>query len=103
MNTEVYVVTMEGVYRHNIMGVFQEFEFAKNIAISAIKEERDNYHRFEVREFDVGVPTNLDGRLKFIVKRTGRRGESDYELLFTDEKDIAEKEAWQKLRREGCF
>ena len=102
MITEVYVVTMEGVYRHNIMGVFQELEFAKNVAINAIKEEKDDYHCFEVREFDVGVPTNLDGRLKFVVKRTDRRGESDYVLSFMDEKDLAEKEAerrrnWEKL------
>ena len=82
--TEVYVVTMEGVYRHNIMGIFKKLEFAKQVAINAIKEERDDYHSFDVREFDLGVPTNLDGRLKFTVKRTSRRNGSEDILSYTE-------------------
>ena len=66
---EVFIVTKQGVYRHEIMGVFQDLEFAKNVAIDCIKAEHDDYHDFHVIQFDVGAPTKSDGTLKYIIER----------------------------------
>jgi hypothetical protein len=86
---DVYIVTMQGVYRHNIMGVYRQLDNAKVAAIVAIKAEEDNYHRFDVRKFEVDVATNGDGKLVFRVKRQQDLRETcRYVLVCKDEKSL---------------
>jgi hypothetical protein len=52
---KVYVITKEGVYRHEIVGVCSDLEKAKEIARRSDDVEDDNYHSFEIREFILGL------------------------------------------------
>ena len=59
----VYVVTREGVYRHEIMGIFANPSDAERCALRCLKEEIDDYHRFWI----LRLPLNKDiplGKLK---------------------------------------
>ena len=96
----VYIVTMQGVYRHNIMGVYRQLDVAKAAAIIAIKAEEDNYHRFDVREFRVDMATNDDGKLVFRIKRQqDLRENCKYILVCKDEKSLVDADidwfAWE--------
>jgi hypothetical protein len=54
---KVYVVTKEGVYRQEIGGIFRTPEEAKETARNMALNDRDSYHKYEVREFVLGEPT----------------------------------------------
>lgn len=44
----MFVVTREGVYRHEIGGVFSTLDAAINASIDYLKAERDGYHYYAV-------------------------------------------------------
>ena len=46
--TKMFVVVVQGVYRHEILGVFDEYSLAVKAAQDAAYEEKDGYHTFEV-------------------------------------------------------
>ena len=48
MKDLLYVITREGVYRHEILGVFSDKQKAIESASIAINEEKDNYHEIHV-------------------------------------------------------
>jgi hypothetical protein len=45
---EVYVVVQEGVYRHAIHGVFSTLEKAKECAYISCKDDKDDYHTYDI-------------------------------------------------------
>ncbi len=44
----VYLVVQQGIYRHDIRGVYTSVEAAVVAAKRAAAEDRDNYHEYEV-------------------------------------------------------
>ena len=50
-----YVVIQRGVYRHSVIGVWDDLALAKMGAEAAIAAEHDDYHQMEV----VAVPANV--------------------------------------------
>ena len=50
MATELFVVTRQGVYRHEIGGIFDTLEQAFEWGRLRLIEETDNYHHYEVRK-----------------------------------------------------
>jgi len=66
---KVYIVTREGVYRHEIIGVYLTLKSTRRAAITALDAEHDSYHDFHVIEYNVGVPINDDGKLLYIYKK----------------------------------
>lgn len=58
----LYAVSKEGVYRHEIVGIYDNAEVAIERGVEAAREEYDDYHHFDVLEFDLNVPVH-DGRL----------------------------------------
>lgn len=53
---DVFIVTQEGVYRHNIAGVYLGEQSARAAAEAAIRAEPDDYHSFHVTRMVVGEP-----------------------------------------------
>lgn len=53
----LYVVIKKGVYRHNVIGVWDNLANAKKAAEGAIASEPDDYHQMEI----VRTPLNLIG------------------------------------------
>jgi len=47
----VYIVTREGVYRHEIMGVFDSEKSADDHAVASLEREHDDYHEMRVYRF----------------------------------------------------
>lgn len=45
---KMFVVVVQGVYRHGILGVFDDYYLAVKVAQDAAYEEKDGYHDFEV-------------------------------------------------------
>ena len=58
--TEMYVVTKEGVYRHDILGIFNSLELANNHCDASFKNEKDDYHDIQVYKFDLNVGYSKD-------------------------------------------
>ena len=52
----IYIVIEEGVYRHDIKGVYLKESDAVNRAIEVIKQRKDGYHRYTVLKCVVGKP-----------------------------------------------
>jgi len=50
----VYTVTKEGVYRHEILGIFSTLAEAKKAANSNAEIDNDNYHTYDVTRFKLG-------------------------------------------------
>jgi len=44
----VYIVTQEGNYRHDILGVYSSMSLARAAAVKAIDAETDDYHDYEI-------------------------------------------------------
>lgn len=61
MNEKLYVVTREGVYRHEIVGVFDDQIKACEAAKDVISKEPDDYHSFAINEFLKNVDCDKDG------------------------------------------
>jgi hypothetical protein len=45
---KLFIVTTEGVYRHEILGVFSNVEKARKCAENASEQESDGYHEFHI-------------------------------------------------------
>ena len=67
MNT-MFILTIEGVYRHEVVGVYSHLPAAVDRAKERISEEHDDYHKIEIMECEVNVPIE-DGKLVAIVQR----------------------------------
>lgn len=48
MEMELYIVTCEGVYRHEILGIFDNEESAWKEAEERAKNDVDDYHNYDV-------------------------------------------------------
>ena len=59
---KLYAVVKKGVYRHEILGVFNSLESAIEIAKTGVKEEEDHYHSFLVLSFTANQKVD-DGEL----------------------------------------
>lgn len=57
--SQLFVVTREGIYRHEILGVFHSLEEAKACAL-ATAEAEDGYHDIAVGRIEVGKPVEDD-------------------------------------------
>jgi hypothetical protein len=53
---KVFIVTREGVYRHEIEGVYLTEAEAREKALEALKSQGDDYHSFDVMWMMVGQP-----------------------------------------------
>ncbi len=53
--SEVYILIREGVYRHEILGVFLDLSAANESANELIKSERDSYHCITVYLAPIGA------------------------------------------------
>jgi hypothetical protein len=60
MTESVFVVTKQGVYRHDIMGIFTVRGDAFRAAKKVLKAEHDNYHNFHVTEIPLNAVAGLD-------------------------------------------
>jgi len=60
MTESVFVVTKQGVYRHDIMGIYTVRGKAFRAAKAALKAEHDNYHNFHVTEIPLDTPAGRD-------------------------------------------
>ena len=58
---KLFIVTREGVYRHEIIGVFSTLTSAKEWALSTFMAEKDRYHSVHVleRELDAWISPEL--------------------------------------------
>ena len=45
---EIYVVVREGVYRHEILGLFSDADKAKDVAHTACEKDVDDYHTYDI-------------------------------------------------------
>lgn len=52
---DIFVVTREGVYRHEIVGAYHDVDAAIEAAKIAAANEPDDYHSFEVAHLNVGM------------------------------------------------
>jgi hypothetical protein len=52
----IYVVTVEGVYRHAILGVYDSLELAEARAKEGANSETDGYHSFAVGSAEMNAP-----------------------------------------------
>jgi len=66
----LYAVIKDGVYRHEITGVYGSIELATNRAVECCKSESDDYHEFLILQFGLNVDTD-DGLLVATVSRKG--------------------------------
>ena len=51
MGEDLFVVVMEGVYRHDIVGVFSTITLATEAAKEAQEDQRDTYHDWIVLRY----------------------------------------------------
>jgi hypothetical protein len=49
----MYVVNRQGVYQQGILGVFDDIEKAKLCVLEGFSKERDDYHDFYIRKFEL--------------------------------------------------
>lgn len=66
---KLYVVTREGVYRHEIVGVYDRQDIALEAAKTAIAEEDDDYHDFNVGECTLGCAITDVLNVAIFIKR----------------------------------
>ena len=70
----VYLVTREGVYRHEIMGLRLTEEAAIALAKDCALGEGDDYHCFDVVEMRIDGPVEVKDCTLFEVSRRDERG-----------------------------
>lgn len=66
----LFVVTVEGVYRHEIIGIYDAVEKADTRALEYIKAERDDYHDVSVHKCNINTPVD-DVEVLFTYSRKG--------------------------------
>ena len=50
----IYIVIKDGVYRHDIWGVFDNEEAARACAVASLNAERDDYHNALILRMELG-------------------------------------------------
>lgn len=73
----IYIVTKEGVYRHEILGAFFSIEEATSVAEKACMGDIDDYHVYDVNKLVEGIAVN-DAELKVRVSRSDKDRENMY-------------------------
>jgi hypothetical protein len=68
----IYVVTVEGVYRHAILGVYDSLELAEARARDGARLEKDGYHSFAVGSAEMNAPIRDVAEICSYGKRGGR-------------------------------
>ena len=58
--SNVFVVTKQGVYRHEICGIFKLLKDARKCATKCITDEHDDYHDFHIYELETEVQLYVD-------------------------------------------
>ena len=53
---KVYIITREGIYRHEILGVYRHLKDATRACEKAILDEKDDYHEILLSVAEVGKP-----------------------------------------------
>lgn len=82
----LYTVTRQGVYRHEILGVYDELDKAKLGAYSAIKDpECDGYHSYLVGE--IGINTTVKDVKPLYEYSKGKLGYSSFGPIIYRDKD----------------
>lgn len=56
--TNIYVVVVQGVYRHEVIGAFDNYQLAVAAAQIAAGLEEDGYHSYEVLTGLLNVPVD---------------------------------------------
>lgn len=51
----MYIVTKEGVYRHEILGLYKSEHQARQRAVECSQTESDGYHDFTVSKIEFGA------------------------------------------------
>jgi hypothetical protein len=64
----LYAVVKDGVYRHEIVGVYGSYEFAEKRAVEVCKAESDDYHDFLILQFGLNIDVE-DGLLVATISR----------------------------------
>lgn len=66
----MFIATLEGIYRHGIIGISEDIKIVEKIAIESLLLEIDDYH-----EVDISI-ANLNERMNDVkfIKRYFRRG-----------------------------
>lgn len=65
---ELYAVTRQGVYRHEVLGIFNTKDLAINRAKEVCAGEEDDYHNFHVYQFTLNQDVD-DGLLVAFISR----------------------------------
>lgn len=55
MGSDIFVVTQDGVYRHDIFGIFTDKDRAIELANELARTDGDNYHSYTVIPFVLDV------------------------------------------------
>lgn len=76
--TEIYIITREGVYRHEIVGVSSTEQGARALALLAARNERDDYHAFHLGKAEIDTSTPLwDITILAVLTRKDTRDKHD--------------------------
>lgn len=65
----IFAVFQEGVYRHDCCGVFSKQELAEAAALQAAQNDKDNYHEYHVRPFELDEFCKLEKEVLFVTKK----------------------------------
>jgi hypothetical protein len=72
MTVEGYLVVRTGVYRHEILGLYDTLRDARHKALTACYEETDDYHYFDVVRVNRYGETYV-GKVSRVDKAYGKR------------------------------
>lgn len=72
MQPDLFIVTKEGIYRHDIVGVYESEALAREAAERSVRAEPDDYHDFYV------IATTLNGGGERLVVKCQRKTTWDY-------------------------
>ena len=72
-----FIVTKEGVYRHEIKGLWRELKDAVSCAIKCSEEDIDGYHTYLVSSLEVDFSVEESEKVAEVVRRDSEyiRGE----------------------------
>ena len=66
---KLFLIFRQGVYRHDLLGVYTDPDDAENVAMEAIKLEGDDYHTIEVLSADLNTKLNDDAELLYFFQK----------------------------------
>ena len=75
----VYLVIKQGIYRHEITGIFERKTLALQSAYFDIKHERDDYHHYVIAEAELNTPIE-DVKGILIIKRIDKKVSGGVEM-----------------------